>query len=74
MAVNPGRSVALPALSTGAYRYPLDEAARVAINMAVDFLEQQSADSVLTFVRFVLFLSETFTAFERMLGSITERT
>ncbi len=31
------RSVALPSLSTGAYRYPLDEAARVAITTADEF-------------------------------------
>ena len=32
------RSIALPALSTGAYRYPMDQAARVALATAIDFL------------------------------------
>src|SRR6267142_5575831 len=32
------QSVALPALSTGAYRYPLAEAARIALATAADFL------------------------------------
>ena len=59
------RSVAFPALSTGAYRYPLDEAARVAITTAADFLEQLPADSPLKLVRFVLFSSEALTAFKR---------
>ena len=32
------RSIALPALSTGAYRYPMDQAARVALRTAIEFL------------------------------------
>jgi O-acetyl-ADP-ribose deacetylase (regulator of RNase III) len=59
------RSVALPALSTGAYRYPLDAAARVAINTAADFLDQLTADSPLDLVRFVLFSVDARDAFER---------
>ena len=34
------RSIALPALSTGAYRFPMEQAARIAISTAIDFLEQ----------------------------------
>jgi O-acetyl-ADP-ribose deacetylase (regulator of RNase III) len=59
------RSVALPALSTGAYRYPLDEAARVAITTATDFLNQLPADSPLNLVRFVLFSADALTTFEQ---------
>jgi O-acetyl-ADP-ribose deacetylase len=58
-------SVALPALSTGAYRYPLDEAAGVAVTTAASFLEQLPADSSFLLVRFVLFSAEALTAFER---------
>src|SRR4051794_1933411 len=33
-------SVALPALSTGAYRYPRDEAARVSVKTAAEYLSE----------------------------------
>jgi O-acetyl-ADP-ribose deacetylase (regulator of RNase III) len=68
-AENACRSVALPALSTGAYRYPLDDAARVAVTTAVDFVEQLTNDAPLRLVRFVLFSSEAFAAFERALAA-----
>jgi O-acetyl-ADP-ribose deacetylase (regulator of RNase III) len=67
------RSVALPALSTGAYRYPLDEAARVAINTAASFLSQSSADSSFNLVRFVLFSAEALAAFEKATSSLNLR-
>jgi O-acetyl-ADP-ribose deacetylase (regulator of RNase III) len=61
------RSVALPALSTGAYRYPLEEAARVAITTSTDFLTQLPADSPLQLVRFVLFSEDVQAAFDKEL-------
>ena len=61
------RSVALPALSTGAYRYPLDDAARVAIATAANFLEKRVGDSPPDVVRLVLFTADALTAFERAL-------
>jgi O-acetyl-ADP-ribose deacetylase len=60
-------SVALPALSTGAYRYPLDEAARVAISTAAEFLQQLPTDSALQLVRFVLFSADALAAFQHAL-------
>jgi O-acetyl-ADP-ribose deacetylase (regulator of RNase III) len=63
------RSVALPALSTGAYRYPLDEAARVAVTEALQLLEQVSNNAPLSRVRYVLFSSEALGAFERALAA-----
>jgi O-acetyl-ADP-ribose deacetylase (regulator of RNase III) len=61
------RSVALPALSTGAYRYPLDAAARVAVGTTVEFLERLEEDSSLEVIRFVLFSDDAAVAFERAL-------
>ena len=58
------RSVALPALSTGAYRYPLDAAAEVAVGTTVAFLEQLEEDAPLLVVRFVLFSDDVVAAFE----------
>jgi O-acetyl-ADP-ribose deacetylase (regulator of RNase III) len=56
------RSVAFPAISTGVYGYPIDEAAPVAIaavNNATTNVER---------VRFVLFDRSTYQAFEGALG------
>jgi len=58
------RSIALPALSTGAYRYPIDEAARIAVKTAADFLGQHGRPEL---VRFVLFNSAAYAAFETAL-------
>jgi len=62
------RSVALPALSTGAYRYPLDAAARVAVGTTADFLERLEESSPLAVARFVLFSDDALSAFERALS------
>jgi O-acetyl-ADP-ribose deacetylase (regulator of RNase III) len=59
------RSVALPALSTGAYRYPVDEAGRVAVSTAAQFLGELDESQPLEIVRFVLFSEEVLQAFER---------
>ena len=58
------RSIALPALSTGAYRYPLDAAAQVAVQTALDFLDEPANDQPLTLIRFVLFSNDALQAFE----------
>jgi O-acetyl-ADP-ribose deacetylase (regulator of RNase III) len=57
------RTVAFPAISTGVYGYPLDEAARVAIESI------RSADAEVQEVRFVLFGHEAHAAFGRALGA-----
>ncbi len=56
------RTVAFPAISTGVYGYPLDEAAPVAI-AAIG-----SSDTSVAEVRFVLFARDAYEAFERALG------
>ena len=55
-------TVAFPAISTGVYGYPLDEAAPVAIGAV------QGADTEVEEVRFVLFGRDAYEAFERALG------
>jgi O-acetyl-ADP-ribose deacetylase (regulator of RNase III) len=55
-------SVAFPAISTGVYGYPLDEAAPVSVGAVRD------ADTTVDEVRFVLFGRDAYAAFERALG------
>lgn len=53
-------SIAFPAISTGIFGYPLDEAAAIAIRTVAQFLEQQTQ---IKLVRFVFLNDEAFTAF-----------
>jgi O-acetyl-ADP-ribose deacetylase (regulator of RNase III) len=66
-AENACQSVALPALSAGAYGYPLNEAARVALQTTRDFLQTHDAPQR---VRFVLFGPEAYEAFETALKEL----
>ncbi len=56
------RSVAFPSLSTGAYGYPLDEAAPIAIRTVAAFLREKRGVDL---VRFVLFGQRAFDEFVR---------
>jgi O-acetyl-ADP-ribose deacetylase (regulator of RNase III) len=49
---NDCRSIGLPALSTGAYRYPMDQAARVALRTAIEFLKLHGRPERVCFVLF----------------------
>jgi O-acetyl-ADP-ribose deacetylase (regulator of RNase III) len=62
------RSIALPALSTGAYGYPIDQAARVALSTAVEFLNEHGQPEL---VRFVLFDAGAYGAFAAALEELT---
>jgi O-acetyl-ADP-ribose deacetylase (regulator of RNase III) len=66
------RSVALPALSTGAYRYPLDDAARAAVASAASFLKQLAEDSPLELARFVLFSNDVLAVFTRAMEGLPD--
>jgi len=61
------RSIAFPALSTGAYRYPIDQAARVALSTTIDFLKHNSKPEL---VRFVLFDAGAYGAFAAALEEL----
>src|SRR3972149_360511 len=55
-------SISFPAISTGVYGYPANEAARIALKTVIDFLKE---DRTIRLVRFVLFghpMYKTFAA------------
>ena len=60
-------SVSFPSISTGAYGYPVEDAARVALRTVVDFLNQ---DASLDEVVFVLFDSRTCDTYARALEEL----
>lgn len=54
------KTISFPSISTGAYRYPLEEAAPIAVKAVRDFLEENTS---IREVRFVLFNDETYEAY-----------
>ncbi len=58
-------SVAFPSISTGVYRYPVEEAAPLALRTAAAYLTDHPE---IVLVRWVLFDSATYTAYQRALA------
>lgn len=56
------RTVAFPAISTGAYGWPMDDAARIAVETV------RNTPTAVEEVRFVLFDDRAYEAFIRQLG------
>ncbi|MEU1872915.1 MULTISPECIES: O-acetyl-ADP-ribose deacetylase [unclassified Streptomyces] len=56
------RTVAFPAISTGVYRWPLDDAARIAVETV------RATETAVTEVRFVLFDARAYEAFAARVG------
>lgn len=65
------KSISFPSISTGAYRYPLDQAAKIAIETVVKFTKEE-ARSVNEIV-FVLFDERTYAAYKQVLHSQNTR-
>ena len=61
------KSVAFPSISTGAYGYPIEAAARIALTTVRDYLEGHPE---IQRVRFVLFGEKAYEAYERVLKSV----
>jgi O-acetyl-ADP-ribose deacetylase (regulator of RNase III) len=59
------RSIAFPSISTGAYGYPIAEAAPIALQTVADTIPQHS---IITLVRFVLFSAGDLAAYESALA------
>jgi O-acetyl-ADP-ribose deacetylase (regulator of RNase III) len=67
LAVRSGiKTIAFPAISCGVYGYPIPEAARIAVDSAVEFLH---ADETLTEVIFACFGQDVLHALEKALGT-----
>jgi O-acetyl-ADP-ribose deacetylase (regulator of RNase III) len=56
------KSIAFPSISTGAYGYPLEEAAPIALKTAMDYLKTHPD---IELVRFVLFGRDAYQAYEK---------
>ncbi len=61
-------SISFPSISTGAYGYPVAEAAKVAVRTVVSFLKERVTP--IKEVVFVLFDSVTFESYSSVLGEI----
>jgi O-acetyl-ADP-ribose deacetylase (regulator of RNase III) len=62
------KTIAFPAISCGAYRYPIADAARIAARTTRDFLNTTDKMDKVTFV---LAIEEIFVAYEKLLSSPT---
>jgi O-acetyl-ADP-ribose deacetylase (regulator of RNase III) len=71
-AENNVRSIAFPSISTGAYGYPLNEAAPVALRTVIDYLEAQREGNI-QLARFVLFGQQAYTIYQRALNTLISR-
>ena len=60
-------SVAFPSISTGIYGYPVEEASRIALRTISDYLKDHPE---ITLVRFVLFDSGTYRAYEEAMQAL----
>ncbi len=62
------KSIAFPAISTGIYGYPIDQAAEVALTTVLDFVKTNKG---LSLVRFVLFSDSDLKVYESTLKRLT---
>jgi O-acetyl-ADP-ribose deacetylase (regulator of RNase III) len=64
------KSLAFPSISTGAYGYPVDAAAEIALKTVIEYLKTH--DNI-DLVRFVLFGTKAYQAYERTLRELTKQ-
>ncbi|MDF2954002.1 MAG: O-acetyl-ADP-ribose deacetylase [Thermodesulfobacterium sp.] len=60
-------SISFPALSTGAYGYPLEDAAKVALKTVIEFLKSYQKPKL---IRFVLWGEQSYKIFEKVLNTL----
>jgi len=61
------KTIAFPSISTGAYRFPIEQAARIALNTVEDFLNEHAGFQQ---VRFVLFSEQDLIIYQNAYGNI----
>jgi O-acetyl-ADP-ribose deacetylase (regulator of RNase III) len=61
------KSIAFPSISTGAYGYPIEEAAPIALKTIADYLKTHSDVQL---VRFVLFGQDAYRSYEKALKDL----
>jgi len=64
-------SISFPSISTGAYGYPLEQAAKVAVEAVISFLKEEAVS--LKEVSFVLFDASTYAVYLNVLQEIMKR-
>ncbi len=64
------RSISFPAISTGVYGYPVEEAARVAIKAITDFLKENEG---IERVRMVLYTDDAYEVHKKVLREMIEK-
>lgn len=62
------RSIAFPSISTGAYGYPVEQAARIALGTVLDYLAEHDD---IELVRFVLFSDSDLATYREALADLT---
>jgi O-acetyl-ADP-ribose deacetylase (regulator of RNase III) len=62
------KSIAFPSISTGAYGYPLEQAAEIALKTAIAYLKKNTD---IELVRFVLFGQNALDVYKKLLGKLT---
>ncbi len=65
------RTIAFPSISTGVYGYPIQQAARIAIQTVAAFVK--SHPDAFDEVRFILFSGEDFEVYEKTLATFAEQ-
>ena len=63
-------TISFPAISTGAFGYPMREAAEIALETTIDFLKRYDGLSV---VRFVLFSADALRVYEDALNEVASK-
>jgi len=64
------KTLAFPAISTGAYRYPLPEAAEIALQTTQAFLKDRERRGTVELARFVLFDENAYQQFQQALSKL----
>ncbi|MDR1270335.1 MAG: O-acetyl-ADP-ribose deacetylase [Planctomycetaceae bacterium] len=69
------KSIAFPSISTGVYGYPIDQAAKIAIQTVIDFLNNKETETKFTLqlVRFCLFSENDLNVYADILQSQTKQ-